>query len=72
MSQYWMIAVLIAVLFGGLSDVSRIQKLEAQNQDLIARLSRLERAQPKTTEARREDLDQLDAAEPDEAEELEA
>ncbi len=72
MSQYWMIAVLIAVLLGGLSDVSRIQKLEAQNQELIARLSRLERAQPKATDVRREDLEQLDAAEPDEAEELEA
>lgn len=66
MSNYWMIAVMIAVLMGGLSDVSRIQKLEAQNQELISRLNRLERVRPPAPsqtpnkgQADREDEDEL-------------
>jgi hypothetical protein len=59
MPSYWMIAVLVAVLMSGLSDISRIQKLEAQNHELLSRLVRLERAQP-TLPKQNEDAAELE------------
>lgn len=46
MPAYWTLIVMIVVMLSGLSDMSRIRRLEAQNQELLSRLTMLERQRP--------------------------
>ncbi|MGV3526951.1 MAG: hypothetical protein ACO1RX_22230 [Candidatus Sericytochromatia bacterium] len=52
MQNYLILAVLLAICMSGFSDVSRIQRLEAQNRELISRLELLERYTPPSRRSR--------------------
>lgn len=52
MQNYLILAVLLAICMSGFSDVSRIQRLEAQNRELISRLELLERHTPSPRRSR--------------------